>query len=255
MTKNGPDLSVSAFLVKFNSSNSSRLEAEIRIPPSHISTTSPSKVKKFTGTLYLRGRCYTTSFFFSAESGDYVDDRYHDDEELEEGEDQPLDFSAKKPEPKKITAKVMAVGPNDHHHLHGHFPTQSWAMPAASHSSESGVSDLCSNSPQSDNEPPMAPKSPLGGSPVSAQQSGLPRMAPQSPLPAALSAIYGPLAALQSHQQRNGGSGGIDPAITAATTQLLSNLAAVTNGGKGGKNTRPFKGKRHICCCTHVNGT
>ena len=65
MTKNGPDLSVSAFLVKFNSSNSSRLEAEIRIPPSHISTTSPSKVKKFTGTLYLRGRCYTTSFFFS----------------------------------------------------------------------------------------------------------------------------------------------------------------------------------------------
>ena len=184
-----------------------------------------------------------------------MDDRYHDDEELEEGEDQPLDFSAKKPEPKKITAKVMAVGPSDHHHLHGHFPTQSWAMPAASHSSESGVSDLCSNSPQSDNEPPMAPKSPLGGSPVSAQQSGLPRLAPQSPLPAALSAIYGPLAALQSHQQRNGGSGGIDPAITAATTQLLSNLAAVTNGGKGGKNTRPFKGKRHICCCTHVNGT
>lgn len=196
--------------------------------------------------------------FSSAESGDYVDDRYHDDEdqELEDGEDQPLDFSAKKPEP-KITAKV-AVGPSnghDHdHHLHGHFPTQSWAMPAASHSSESGVSDLCSNSPQSDNEPPMPAKSPLGGSPIAQQpreiqqQTRMPQV--PSPLPAALSAIYGPLAALQ--QQRNNVGGGIDPAITAATTQLLSNLAAVTNGGKGGKNTRPFKGKS-IVMSTRTN--
>ena len=188
-----------------------------------------------------------------------MDDRYHDDEdvhpEVEDGEDQPLDFSAKKPEP-KITAKV-AVRPSNghdhhqlHHSLHGHFPTPSWAMPATSHSSESGVSDLCSNSPQLDNEPPMPPKSPLGGSPLAQQpreihqQPQQPNRMPQvtSPLPAALSAIYGPLAALQNN--RNGVNGGIDPAITAATTQLLSNLAAVTNGGKGGKNPRPFKGKQ-----------
>lgn len=193
------------------------------------------------------------------------DDRYHDDEELEEedgaggggGVDQPLDFSAKKSEP-KITAKV-AVGPTNghdhHHHSHHHhhphhqihqFSTQSWAMPAASHSSESGVSDLCSNSPQSDNEPPMPAKSPLGGSPVAQQPRDIQTVVrmPQvpSPLPAALSAIYGPLAALQN--SRAAVANGIDPAITAATTQLLSNLAAVTNGGKGGKNTRPFKGNQ-----------
>jgi len=60
------------------------------------------------------------------------------------------------------------------------------------------------------------------------------------PPAAALNAIYGPLAALQAG--RAAIPAGIDPAITAATTQLLSNLAAVTNGGKGGKNTRPFKG-------------
>jgi hypothetical protein len=201
--------------------------------------------------------------FDAAESGEYMDDRYHDDEdvhpELEDGEDQPLDFSAKKPAP-KITANV-AVRPSNghdhhqvqlHHSLHGHFPTPSWAMPATSHSSESGVSDLCSNSPQSDNEPPMAPKSPLGGSPLAQQpreiqqQPQQPNRMPQvtSPLPAALSAIYGPLAALQNN--RNAVNGGIDPAITAATTQLLSNLAAVTNGGKGGKNPRPFKGNNNF---------
>ena len=170
-------------------------------------------------------------------------DRYHDDEEdlEEDGGDQPLDFSAKKSEP-KITAKVAVAPSNDHHlHHHSHFPTQGWTIPAPSQSSESGVSDLCSNSPQSDNEPPMPAKSPLGGSPVSQQPQQQSRM-PQvpSPLPAALSAIYGPLAALQTSRTA---VGGLDPAITAATTQLLTNLAAVTNGGKGGKNTRPFKGK------------
>ncbi|KAK4014828.1 G-box-binding factor 3 [Daphnia magna] len=191
-----------------------------------------------------------------AESGEYMDDRYNDEDDvhqhqLEDGEDQPLDFSAKKPEP-KITAKV-AVRPSNghdhhqlHHSLHGHFPTPSWVMPATSHSSESGVSDLCSNSPQSDNEPPMPAKSPLGGSPLAQQPREIqlpqqPNRMPQvtSPLPAALNAIYGPLAALQN--SRATVNGGIDPAITAATTQLLSNLAAVTNGGKGGKNPRPFK--------------
>lgn len=187
-----------------------------------------------------------------------MDDRYNDEDDvhqhqLEDGEDQPLDFSAKKPEP-KITAKV-AVRPSNghdhhqlHHSLHGHFPTPSWVMPATSHSSESGVSDLCSNSPQSDNEPAMPAKSPLGGSPLAQQPREIqlpqqPNRMPQvtSPLPAALNAIYGPLAALQN--SRATVNGGIDPAITAATTQLLSNLAAVTNGGKGGKNPRPFKGK------------
>jgi hypothetical protein len=98
----------------------------------------------------------------------------------------------------------------------------------------------------------MAPKSPLGGSPLAQQpreiqqQPQQPNRMPQvtSPLPAALSAIYGPLAALQNN--RNAVNGGIDPAITAATTQLLSNLAAVTNGGKGGKNPRPFKGNNNF---------
>ena len=93
-------------------------------------------------------------------------------------------------------------------------------MPATSHSSESGVSDLCSNSPQLDKEPPMPPKSPLGGSPLAQQPREIhqqPNRMPQvtSPLPAALSAIYGTLAALQNN--RNGVNDGIDPAITAAT--------------------------------------
>ena len=180
-----------------------------------------------------------------------------------------MDFSAKKPE---ITAK-LAVGltSNGHHHVHGHHFTghQSWshhlpgvlaaaaaAAAAASHSSESGVSDLCSNSPQSDTaEPPVPAKSPIESraSPIQQQQQQSlaiqqqqqqsNRVSIPSPLPAALSAIYGPLAALQQQQQMQQQNGrNIDPAISAATTQLLSNLAAVTNGGKGGKNTRPFKG-------------
>lgn len=200
-----------------------------------------------------------------AEERDYHEmDHYDDDEdeeELREDEgsgDQPLDFSAKKAEP-QITAKVAMVGPNNdhHHHLPYHHTSQAWGshhLPAASHSSESGVSDLCSSSPQStDGEPsttgvPVISKSPVSagsGSPpgvsIQQQQQQQQKM-PQvpSPLPAALSAIYGPLAALQ-HSGRSP-SAGLDPAITAATTQLLTNLAAVTNGGKGGKNTRPFKG-------------
>ena len=209
-----------------------------------------------------------------AESGQYVNqERYHhddddDDEELEReagGVDQPLDFSAKKPE---ITAKV-AVGLTNGHHFTG----QSWShhlpgvVTAVSHSSESGVSDLCSNSPQSDTaEPPVPAKSPIenSASPIHQQSNVIQQSRVNqipSPLPAALSAIYGPLAALQQQQQlqqqmqqQNGRNGmsGIDPAISAATTQLLSNLAAVTNGGKGGKNTRPFKGKRY-CYKTRNN--
>ena len=212
--------------------------------------------------------CYS---LLIAESGQYVNqERYHHDEDDEEeelereaGGDQPLDFSAKKP---AITAKV-AVGLSNGHHFTG----QTWShhlpgvVAAASHSSESGVSDLCSNSPQSDTaEPPVPAKSPIESSAASPihQQSNVIQQSRvnqiPSPLPAALSAIYGPLAALQQQQQlqqqmqqqmqqQNGRNGmnGIDPAMSAATTQLLSNLAAVTNGGKGGKNTRPFKGKRY----------
>lgn len=166
---------------------------------------------------------------------DYHEDRYEDDDEEEEelvGADQPLDFSAKKSEP-QITAKVMAVG--GHHHY------QAWGHHLPSHSSESGVSDLCSNSPQSDGEP-SAPNT--SGSPTTVQpQQTVKAPAPMSPLPATLNAIYGPLAALQQNGRQQGNNQAMDPTLSAATSQLLSNLAAVTNGGKGGKNTRPFKGK------------
>jgi hypothetical protein len=120
-----------------------------------------------------------------------------------------IGFVGQKPEP-KITAKVAVRRSNGHDHhqlhqcLHGHFATPSWAMPATSHSSESGVSDLCSNSPQLDNEPPMPPKSPLGRSPLAQQPREIHQQPQQrnrmpqvsSPLPAAVSVIYGPLAAL-----------------------------------------------------------
>lgn len=169
------------------------------------------------------------------------EDRYHDDadDDMEgEGEDQPLDFSAKPKAEPKITAKV-AVGPSNDHT--GHLP---WALSVPSHSSESGVSDMCSSSPHSDVDHPAPAKSPLGGGSPPQRDVPTPQRVPQIPspgLPAALNAIYAPLAALQSARSP---VAGLDPAITAATTQLLTNLAAVTNGGKTGKNTRPFKGNQ-----------
>ncbi len=178
-----------------------------------------------------------SKIIFYVTADDYHEDRYEDDDEEEEelvGTDQPLDFSAKKSEPAQITAKVMAVG--GHHHY------QAWGHHLPSHSSESGVSDLCSNSPQSDGEP-SAPNT--SGSPTTVQvqqQQAIKPPAQVSPLPATLNAIYGPLAALQQNG-RQPVNNAMDPTLSAATSQLLSNLAAVTNGGKGGKNTRPFKGK------------
>ena len=171
------------------------------------------------------------------------EDRYRDDDE-EDNEDQPLDFSSKKLQTEaQITASVQVTAApqtNGHHH-----DNQSW-MPASIHSSESGISDLCSNSPQSDGEAGPA-KSPHGAvSPIPMYShpalGNQGRQTNSSPLPSALNALYGPLAALQASRGLSSPSPAIYPAISAATTQLLSNLAAVTNGGKGGKNTRPFKG-------------
>ena len=76
----------------------------------------------------------------------------------------------------------------------------------------------------------MPPKIPLGRSPLAQQpreihqQPQQPNRMPQvsSPLPAAVSVIYGPLAALQNNI--NGVNGGIDPAITVASPLLLNSF-------------------------------
>ena len=85
------------------------------------------------------------------------EDRFRDD--IDDDEDQPLDFSSKKSsnEP-QITASVG-------HAVNGsagdRFNGQPWALLPVSgtsgNTSESGVSDLCSNSPQSENGDVPAP--------------------------------------------------------------------------------------------------
>ena len=77
------------------------------------------------------------------------EDRFRDD--MDDDEDQPLDFSSKKSNEPQITA---SVGPADAT-TNGRFNGQPWALLPVSgtsgNTSESGVSDLCSNSPQSEN--------------------------------------------------------------------------------------------------------
>ena len=83
------------------------------------------------------------------------EDRFRDD--IDDDDDQPLDFSSKKSNEPQITASVGPTNGSTNTRFNG----QPWALLPVSgpsgNTSESGVSDLCSNSPQSENGDVTAP--------------------------------------------------------------------------------------------------